>query len=212
MGHRKLICIAFVIFLTGCEMTPRDPYKRAITKKRYSKDSLFKYDFAASPFATDKETLRDFWSLSYFAVDPEYKTTATWMPNPSPTMVMLADKMGRTQNYIDAGQLAFTLQGRACTLTAFRSADPEMLMDPEAKHHLFIPFFDQTNGKETYEKGRYLDAQLSEDKSQIELDFNLAYNPYCAYAESWSCPVPPNKNRLPLAVEAGEKTYSAPSL
>jgi uncharacterized protein (DUF1684 family) len=70
----------------------------------------------------------------------------------------------------------------------------------------FLPFMDATNGQGTYEAGRYLEIDPRPDGS-FEVDFNLAYNPYCAYNEHWSCPIPPKENRLSVPIEAGEKAF-----
>jgi uncharacterized protein (DUF1684 family) len=98
---------------------------------------------------------------------------------------------------VSFGRIHFTIQKEDFVLTAFQD-----LENPRGK--LFIPFTDLTNGKETYGGGRYLDIIIPETDSFI-LDFNLAYNPYCAYNHTYSCPIPPEENFINNQVKAGEK-------
>ncbi len=94
-----------------------------------------------------------------------------------------------------AGTLTLELQGRAATLVAYDQGG-----------ELFVPFRDVTSGGETYGAGRYVEAHpLGGDR--YELDFNTAYNPYCAYNENWSCPLPPRSNWLDVATRAGERAF-----
>ena len=74
------------------------------------------------------------------------------------------------------------------------------------KDYLFLPFLDATNGIETYGGGRYLDVYIFENQTNIKIDFNLSYNPYCAYSHRYSCPIPPHENTLTVEINAGEKT------
>ena len=85
-------------------------------------------------------------------------------------------------------------------LTVFRDSD---------RGSLFIPFRDASAGGETYEVGRYLEPQARPDGT-LEVDFNYAYNPFCAYGEGWSCPIPPEENRLAVTIAAGEKAFTDP--
>lgn len=95
------------------------------------------------------------------------------------------------------GQIQFPVNGETQTLTIYRS--PEQA-------ELFLPFADATSGIETYGGGRYLEIQPL-GGGDYEVDFNQAYNPYCAYSDEWSCPIPPAENRLTVKIEAGEKQY-----
>lgn len=100
------------------------------------------------------------------------------------------------------GQFHFTVDGKECVLTAYQSAD-----HPE---HLFLPFKDATNGTETYGAGRYIDVSAQPDASvHYVIDFNLAYNPYCAYNPAYSCPVVPRENFLTVPIRAGERVSEA---
>jgi uncharacterized protein len=104
---------------------------------------------------------------------------------------------GKAKSFIRAGTIHFAVDGEDASLTVFRDAD--------GGGH-FIPFQDATTGNETYEFGRYLEPKGRPDGS-LDIDFNYAYNPYCAYGDGWSCPIPPEENRLSVAIPAGERAF-----
>jgi uncharacterized protein (DUF1684 family) len=97
-------------------------------------------------------------------------------------------------------QVHFQLQGQSCNLTIFKA------LQGKGAGELFLPFKDYTSGTETYGAGRYLDIKIPAD-NQIDIDFNLAYNPYCAYSDEYSCPLPPKENFLKVRILAGEQVY-----
>ncbi len=104
--------------------------------------------------------------------------------------------------------LHFKIQGTPLRLSVYQS---QQLMETEAyRDYLFIPFTDLSNGEQTYENGRYMDIVISDlEKTPFFLDFNKAYNPYCAYvSDVYNCPVPPAENRLAFTINAGEKKFS----
>ncbi len=96
--------------------------------------------------------------------------------------------------------MKFEVQGNRLQLIVYKSAE-----DPFARS-LFIPFSDETSSSETYGAGRYLDSE-EHGGNDYDLDFNFAYNPYCAYNDGYTCPIPPRENRLPIRITAGEKKY-----
>jgi len=100
------------------------------------------------------------------------------------------------------GRLYFTLQGRPLELMVDQNL--RLAGNPEYADYLFLPFKEATNGKQTYGGGRYLDLRIPESDSVL-IDFNRAYNPYCAYSYKWSCPIPPRENWLDIPILAGEK-------
>lgn len=104
---------------------------------------------------------------------------------------------GVTKPFVRAGHVRFEVDGEPVTLTVFR----------EGEHgSLFIPFRDASAGTETYEVGRYLEPQSRPD-GRLDVDFNYAYNPFCAYGEGWSCPIPPTENQLRVVIPAGERAF-----
>jgi uncharacterized protein (DUF1684 family) len=107
---------------------------------------------------------------------------------------------GKAKSFSRAGRVRFDVEGVPVELTVFKDSD---------RGSLFIPFRDATAGRETYAVGRYLEPQARPDGT-LDVDFNYAYNPFCAYGEGWSCPIPPEENRLGVTIEAGEKTFTEP--
>jgi uncharacterized protein (DUF1684 family) len=95
------------------------------------------------------------------------------------------------------GRVRFEVDGAPVALTDFRDGD---------RGSYFIPFRDASAGRETYGFGRYLEPQGRPDGT-LDIDFNYAYNPFCAYGEGWSCPIPPEENRLSVAIPAGERAF-----
>jgi len=116
--------------------------------------------------------------------------------------VELATSTGKLRDMENAGQLVFGVAGAEHRLTAFlpRAMDAEPV--------LFVPFRDATSGVDTYGAGRYVEVPFDQDDDVLELDFNYAYNPSCAFSPSYDCPYPPAGNRLPVSVTAGEKLPS----
>jgi uncharacterized protein (DUF1684 family) len=111
-----------------------------------------------------------------------------------------------TKHYFKYGTVTFSLKDTALQLFVYQSKD--LMKTDQYKDYLFIPFTDLTTGDEAYGSGRYLDFTIDSIKNNLlALDFNKAYNPYCAYATGFRCPIPPRENYLPVAVRAGEKVF-----
>jgi uncharacterized protein (DUF1684 family) len=141
-----------------------------------------------------------FAGLPYYPFDPAFRVPASLTPDPAagstinqlPTSAQEMRKMRRV------GTLTFTIAGTPLVLTAFADAETRSM------NQLFVPFFDGTSGAGTYEGGRYLELPRT-PTGMYDLDFNLAYHPYCVYNPSYVCPVPPRENRLAIPIPAGEK-------
>ncbi|MBD3222145.1 DUF1684 domain-containing protein [bacterium] len=146
--------------------------------------------------------LEDFVGLDYYFPARDFRYRVPLEVAARPDTVMLARREGEQVPYVVAGSVRFRHDDRDHRLTVYRSTDPDVTT-------LFLPFFDETNGGTTYPGGRYLDLDPAADGT-VELDFNKAYNPLCAYdPEAWNCTLPPEENRLPLPVEAGEKLLTS---
>ncbi|MBA8987541.1 peptide deformylase [Sphingobacterium cellulitidis] len=116
---------------------------------------------------------------------------------------------GTSNEYKRYGLITFELDGKIYSLTAYQSVS--LFQNAIYKNHLFVPFMDSTTGETTYEGGRYLDLSITDIKDgKIRIDFNRAYNPYCAYSNGYRCPQPPKNNIMSAAIEAGEKKYIGP--
>jgi uncharacterized protein (DUF1684 family) len=116
--------------------------------------------------------------------------------------VVLSTSDGKEQHYLPYAYASFDLDGYNNKLLILEN----MEMGPQ-RGSLFLPFGDETSAQETYGAGRYLDVVKTPGNNSVTLDFNKAYNPYCAYNETYSCPFPPSENLLRVAIRAGEKSY-----
>lgn len=184
---------------------PHDPspadYARDLALQRKEKDYYFKTD----PDSPIPPAIREhFQGLAYFPPDVRYRLRVrlTKLPNPEP--VTLATSKGIPRPMVRYGYFEFEIDGVTQRLYAYKAA-------PQLGHHhedasLFVPFRDATSGKETYGAARYLDIEENPSGEHV-LDFNLAYNPYCAYSDDYVCPFPPKENWLTVPIRAGEKTF-----
>ena len=152
-----------------------------------------------SPFAEDPSKFK---GLKFFPADLKYKITATLTPIENKKQILLATNDGKEQRYREYAYAEFDLSGFRNKLLLLEVIDPGPDMGK-----LFLAFGDGTSAESTYGAGRYLDVAKSQGANTITLDFNKAYNPYCAYAEKFSCPLPPSENLLTIPIQAGEKNY-----
>lgn len=146
-------------------------------------------------------------NLRFYKADEKYRVKARVILTPDAEPFDMPTVSGKTKKYRQYGWLTFSINDTAVKLQAFQSL--KLIEDPKYKDHLFVPFTDGTTYTETYGGGRYLDLSLSDiHNATIELDFNKCYNPWCAYASGYSCPIPPRENRMPVTVKAGEMNYA----
>lgn len=145
--------------------------------------------------------------LRFYPADSAYRVTATVQLTPKSKPVDLPTSMAqRMATQAPYAVLSFTIAGKPCQLTVYRSLN--LANNPLYRDYLFLPFTDSTTGEETYGGGRYLDLRTGNIQAgKLVLDFNKAYNPYCAYKSGYACPIPPAGNRLAVAIKAGELTY-----
>lgn len=176
-------------------------YIAEMNRSRVEKNMEFA-DSTRSRFNAEERA--SFHGLEYFEADPNYRIEIEFITDTSTAVFKMATNTDRTPNYRVYGYLNFEIHDTSCRLTAFQNMDYKD--HPEFGGYLFIPFSDKTNGKESYAAGRYIDIPIPSG-STIILDFNEAYNPYCAYADRWSCPLVPFENYLEISIPAGEKTY-----
>jgi hypothetical protein len=195
-----VVVIALIIILFySFQGSQDDPtYINEIKKEREEKDRFMKTS-KESPLGDKKE---NFKNLKYFDPDPKYKVIADLIPVQSKKVVVLQTNDGKEQRYLEYAHAEFTLEGVRHKLVLLEVMD----MGP-FRGKLFLAFGDETSAGETYGAGRYLDVAKVPGSSTITLDFNKAYNPYCAYNNSFSCPFPPAENLLKVAIKAGEKNY-----
>jgi uncharacterized protein (DUF1684 family) len=139
---------------------------------------------------------KEFTGLRYFPVTESYRVSARFVPEAR--KIPIPNILGQTEDMPSPGYVEFDLEGRKLRLTPVE----------ESPNELFFIFRDLTSGRETYGSGRFLHTAMPKD-GKVELDFNKAYNPPCAFTPYATCPLPPKENRLPVRIEAGEFKYGA---
>lgn len=152
----------------------------------------------SSPFRDSIE----FKGLNYFPIDSKYRINAKLTEIDQKKAIALPTSDGKQKSYLTYAYAEFELDGVRNKLLILEIMD----MGPY-RGTLFLAFADKTSAAETYGAGRYLDVKKLPGAASITLDFNEAYNPYCAYNDNYSCPFPPKENILEVAIKAGEKTY-----
>jgi hypothetical protein len=175
-------------------------YEDAVEHSRREKDESFKHaDWSPVP---PKDRAR-FQGLSYFPTAAGWQVTAKVTRLPGSEVFEMASSTGAPRQQRRAARLEFSTPAGGAQLFAYQDASEGHKHGPET---LFVPFRDKTSGTQTYGAGRYLDLE-DPAGGEVRIDFNLAYNPYCAYSESYSCPLPPPENWLEISVTAGEMKY-----
>ncbi len=203
MKSSHLLIILFIIAIAGFVFyslsggQSDEGYTQTVLKERGEKDTFMKGD--ESPFT---DTTEFFTGLKYFAPDIRYRITANLEEVDTKKVVVLTTSDGKEQKYLEYAYATFSLDGNKNKLLLLEIMD----MGPQ-RGKLFLAFADATSADETYGAGRYLDVKKVPGATSITLDFNQAYNPYCAYSDTFSCPFPPKENILKIAIRAGEKSY-----
>ncbi|UZD21508.1 DUF1684 domain-containing protein [Algoriphagus halophytocola] len=143
---------------------------------------------------------REFTGHRFFPIDEKYHVIAKFERLPTPSTFQMKTSAHSLQDYDIFGIATFTLNGQAYRLNIYQSH--KLRTQEKYKDYLFLPFTDQTNGNQTYGGGRYIGLSIPTGDT-IAIDFNKAYNPYCAYATGYACPIPPKENDLPIEIKAG---------
>ncbi len=197
---RFLFCLS-ISLLTTTAFAQTSSFADQLAKHRetYKKDLL---SSAGGPVKAEE----DLTYVQFYAPDSTYRVTATVELTPKAEPFEMPTYNGKTRTHVSYAILSFALKGKKQQLTLYRNLNVIRL--PEYRDYLFLPFKDATSTKETYGGGRYIDLRKGDiQDGHVILDFNKAYNPYCAYQEGYPCPIPPKHNLLSVAVEAGEKAY-----
>ena len=176
-----------------------DDARRQLDAFRKQKDKFLAEHPQSPLLPEDKEQFR---GANYYPVDMSYRVIATLVPETRPGIFKVQTTTGDAKEYTRVGRLEFQIGEQKLSLVAFMPPADE----PLHGNRLFVPFRDKTSGKETYGAGRYLDLNKRPGDEYV-LDFNRAYNPYCAYSPFYSCPIAPGENSLPIEIRAGEKSF-----
>lgn len=186
-----ILIIAVSVLYNFLASTDPESYREEILEAREDTDRFMRYS-EDSPFSG-----ASFDSLKYFPPDVTYKIIARFEAPENQAIITLSTNDGLKEDYLTYGFAEFEMEGVTQRLRILENVEEEKL---------FIPFGDRTSAEETYGAGRYLDIEHHGSRT-IVLDFNRSYNPYCAYVDNFTCPLPPVENLLTVAIRAGEKTY-----
>lgn len=188
-----------VIFLFGA---------LGLTAQTYEESILAYQDTLNMEFANPDESpltpkaLKKFKGLKFFPINEKYRVIAKVKRTPEAQPFQMKTSTSRLADYRKFADLVFEIDGESFSLEVYQNL--RMLDDPEYHDYLFLPFTDLTNGESSYGGGRYISLSIP-DGETMEIDFNKAYNPYCAYSSRYSCPIVPRQNRLLTNIEAGVK-------
>ena len=177
--------------------------KTAETSKEFQDNLNLDYaDKEKSPLT--KEDFKSFKTLDFFPISDKYIVEATFVRTKKEKVFKMKTSTDRLPEYVKYGELSFTIDGVACKLNVYQNI--ELIKKPGFDDYLFLPFSDLTSGKESYIGGRYVDLRIQKGKLWT-IDFNKAYNPYCAYNHKYSCPIVPLENDLKVEILAGVKKF-----
>ncbi|MBU3822449.1 DUF1684 domain-containing protein [Flavobacteriaceae bacterium XHP0103] len=197
----KLIFSALIAFCFLISCGPGKKPLKGETAFQRELNAEFK-DASKSPLK--KKDLKTFEGLDFFKFDSTYVVKAHLERTPNSEWFNMKTTTSRVSKERIFGVLHFELKGIPYQLNIYQGADT--MQEEGMEDYLFLPFLDETNGTETYGGGRYIDLRIP-DGHTLELDFNTAYNPFCAYNEAYSCPIVPRVNYLKTRVEAGVKAF-----
>ncbi len=152
----------------------------------------------------ERRDFKKFKGLEFYPIDAKYIVEAKFIRTPDEEPFLMPTTTSRTPEYVKYGEAHFTIDEETFVLNLFKST--QAYDEPGYEDYLFLPFTDLTSGDGSYGGGRFLDQRIPEGDTII-IDFNKAYNPYCAYSPRYSCPIPPKENDLLIRIEAGVKDF-----
>ncbi|MFN0203346.1 MAG: DUF1684 domain-containing protein [Bacteroidia bacterium] len=190
--------IGFVVIILFQFFSMKNPnaYQTKMEEFRKQKDAQFQN---ADDSPLTKEMQADFKGLKYFPIQEHYVAHGKLSPSTTQDTIRLTTSKGEARKYFLIGKLSFELLQTPLSVNAYRAIG-------DKNTSLFVPFSDLTSGVSSYGGGRYLDLVYT-NNDDVEMDFNQAYNPYCVFNATYSCPLPPAENRLNVEIMAGEMNY-----
>ena len=200
------IKLLFAVLLSGCQLqsdtsNAKNEYELEIQNHQQKMNSEFADPELSPLLETDLET---FTTLDFFDVDSTFRVEAVFIRTPGEQPFGMKTSTDRLPMYVKFGIAKFEIGGKQFSLSVFQNID--LVKREGFENYLFLPFTDLTSGMESYGGGRYIDLEKN-DSASILIDFNKAYNPYCAYSHNYSCPVPPIENDLQIEIRAGVKAF-----
>lgn len=202
--------LLLLIILTPIYLLAQDKKTEYISRRHFIKETRNEraaknrefLDREQSPLPP--EEIENFRGLKYFPANPAYKVIATFQRVEIPVTFRMKTTTDRQPEYRTFAKITFKLLDTTLSLNVYQNVD--LTLKPGYEDFLFVPFTDETSAAESYGGGRFMDLRQPTN-NMIEIDFNKAYNPYCAYNHKYSCPIPPSENHLPVLIKAGEKKY-----
>jgi len=196
---KNIIILFLLIVIYGCTQDKQPIKGETYWQKEMNAD--FK-DATKSPLKdADRKYFR---GLDFFKYDSKYIVSAKFTRTPNEKPFKMKTTTNRLPNYVKYGDVEFGLNGNSHILSIYRNLD--LVVKEGFENYLFLPFLDNTNGEESYGGGRYVEVEFPEG-NEIIIDFNQAYNPYCAYNEKYSCPIVPRSNYVDEEIRAGVKAF-----
>ncbi|AUP81008.1 DUF1684 domain-containing protein [Flavivirga eckloniae] len=199
MKNKYVLAVLLLTTIFSCAQDKRPLLGETEFQKKINAEYK---DVTTSPLK-DKDR-KHFEGLDFFKFDSAYVVKAQFKRTPNETPFKMKTTTDRLPVYVKYGELAFNLKGEAFKLNIYQNQG--LIKKEGFEDYLFLPFLDETNGLESYGGGRYIDARIPKGDSMV-IDFNTAYNPYCAYNDKYSCPLVPRKNYLKIRIEAGVKVF-----
>ncbi|MEJ2112885.1 MAG: DUF1684 domain-containing protein [Flavobacteriaceae bacterium] len=194
----------FILFIVAFSILNCAKDKQPILgETEFQREMNIEFKDATSSPLTEKDR-KHFKGLDFFPVDSAYVLTGNFKRTPNEKPFKMKSTTDRLPVYLKYGEVTFALQGKTFKLNIYQNQ--ELITKEGYEDYLFLPFLDQTNGITSYGGGRYVDARIPVGDTLI-IDFNKAYNPYCAYNDKYSCPIVPRVNYLPILIEAGVKAF-----
>ena len=193
---KKVFCLAAVLFLCGNLFAQDDAYTKSM--QTYQKNYVDTHEVVKKK---DRKYFR------FFPISSKYDVTCSFEKITDNTGFTMPTSAKTLKYFYKYGRLNFKLDGKDYHLFVYQGKD--LMETEEYKDYLFVPFTDATSGDESYGSGRYIEFHKQDVKNNtLQLDFNKAYNPYCAYSAGYKCPIPPRENALSVAIRAGEKNFA----
>lgn len=215
MKNFFLVCLSFGALLLSVSCGDGKKYHDQAASKEIPSDrklaSIIEFQNSLNEEFSDPEVSplpdryrKDFKGLEFFKPDTLYSVLATFVRTPDAIPFMMPTNTDRLSEEVVYGIVTFTLNGKKYQLEVYQNE--ELKSEEDYEDYLFLPFTDETNGELTYEGGRYIDLTIPEEDTLV-IDFNKAYNPYCAYNKKYSCPLVPSQNHIGTRILAGVKAF-----
>jgi len=196
---KKNLIYLLIILIIGCKQDKQPILGE--TEFQIQMNSDFK-DATKSPLK--EKDRKEFKGLEFYKFDSAYVVTAKLTRLPDEKPFKMKTTTDRMPDYVKYGIVEFQIKGRAHKLNIYQNLD--LLEEEGYEDYLFLPFLDNTNGEGSYAGGRYIESSIPDGDTLI-IDFNTAYNPYCAYNDKYTCPIVPRENYVDEYIKAGVKAF-----